>query len=191
MAILVIFCLVGMAVAVVNAYYWSVVMLAWGIFWPFLIIVLLTSRYFFTLATCVLCQKPHIRCPKCRRVYTIRFDHDDFIKTTYEKGSDIKRGDLLGKSTSKYQTWDKVTTRITYGDGHSRTYTENKNYKDHKVEHRTYELLNFEVTYKLDHYISHYICGKCKFEEELPWVNYTEVDRKYVGSTTTTESQEV
>lgn len=180
-----------LVVSVLGFYWWSVVLLAWGLFWPFLFILFLVSRYMFSLSTCVLCQSPHIRCPHCRRLYTITFDHDEFVETTYAKGADIVKGRLLDTDTSQYKTWNRVTTVKTYSNGLKETSHRDEDIKYHKVEHRTYEMLNYEVTYKIDHYLSHYICRRCGFEETLPWVKWTEVDRKYVGTTTDTEDWEV
>lgn len=180
-----------LVVTAISFYCWSVALLAWGMFWPFLVLLFLTDRYFYTLAACVLCQMPHIRCPQCRRLYTIRFDHDEFVNTTYEKGSDIVKGKMLGLSTSRYQTWLQVTTTTTYSDWSVKKESHRENVQNHKVEHRTYEMLNYELTYKVDHYLSHYICGECGHEETMGWAKYTVVDRKYVGSTTMTEDWEV
>lgn len=179
------------AVAVLSFYYWAVALLGWGMFWPFLAILFLTGRYFRSLATCMLCRQPHVRCPQCRHLETIAFDREEFVKSEYRTGAEIKTGKLLGTSYSWKQTWDEVTYLHRNQEGRSWTTKRKENIRNHKMEHRTYEMIDYEVTYRIDHFRDHYRCGRCDFRELLDATKWTETDRQKRGSHTSTHTHEV
>ena len=180
-----------LALSVFCTYWWAVSMLAWGMFWPFLLLILFFSRYCYKAATCVLCTSPHQRCPVCHRLHTIKFDFDELVSTEYKTGSDIRRGKMLGKSHSWYQTYDLITTTWRNADGSTNTSTRKANYKNHKQVHETYEMIEYDVTYRVDHYHDHWLCEECAFEEILDNTVCTEVDRQRTGSHTDTHTYEV
>ena len=103
------------------------------------------------------------------------------------KGSDIKRDKLLDTYDEKYQSWTQVTKR--YSDGTTTSHRENVH--DHKRRHERYRYIDFEVTYLVTFYLNHFICSKCRFEENSTSVTQEEVDRKVVGSHTGVESHDV
>lgn len=175
-----------LSVSIVCTFWWSVALLGWGMFWPFLFVLFFFSRYCYRAASCLLCTSPHERCPVCHRLHTIKFDYDEFVKTEYRKGSDIREGKLLGKSSSWYQTYDLITTTWRHADGHTSTTSRKDNFKNHKRIHETYEMIEYDVTYRVDHYLDHWLCEECNHEEILDRTECTEVDRKRTGSHTST-----
>lgn len=181
---------VMLGVTIFCTYWWTVSMIAWGIFWPLLIILFFFSRYSYIAASCVLCTSPHQRCPICHRLHTIKFDFDELIDTEFKKGSDIRQGKLLGKKHSWYQTYDLITTTYRNVDGGTTTSTRKANYKNHKQVHETYEMIEYDVTYQMDHYHDHWLCDKCGHEEILNNTVCTEVDRKMTGTHTSTSTYE-
>lgn len=168
-------------VMLASVYIQSVVMMAWGMFPFWSIVIVIMSWYTFSLAISPLCTYPHIRCPHCRRLYTIEFDHEDFEYSEIKTGSDIVRGKLLGKYKEKWQNLTEVTTRTTYGDGHTTSSTHQK-VRNMARNVNVYQYIDYEVKYRLDHYRDYYICSECGFVEETTPVVSTELDRKVVGS---------
>lgn len=180
-----------LGVSIICTYWWAVALLGWGMFWPFLLILLFASRYCYRAASRILCGVPHERCPHCRRIHTIKFDHDELYDTEYKTGSEIRQGKLLGTRHSWYQTYDLITT--TYKDGHGNTSTSTRkaNYKNHKQEHSTYEMIEYDVTYQVDHYHDYWVCDECGFEEILQSTTCNEIDRRRTGSYTDTFTSDV
>lgn len=172
-------------------YYWTVVMLAWGMFWWITPIIFVTSWYLCRYAISDLCTIPHTRCPHCKRLHTIALDDHVLYDTKYEKGADVVKGKLLDTSYSKYKTWTQVTKTTTYGDGHKESSSWRENETNHKIKHNTYQMIDYEVTYRVDFYHNHYICEECNYEEIIDTTEMTEVDRKFVGSHEGTFSNEV
>ncbi|MGM9773974.1 MAG: hypothetical protein ACI3Y2_02055 [Candidatus Egerieousia sp.] len=175
-------------VAVVCSYFWIISLMAWGMHWILIIPVFFASRYCYRFATeyldnCV----PHQRCPECRHIHTIAFDHDEVTGSKYMKGADIKKDKLLGSSDSRYQTWTQVTT--TWSDGRKTSHRED--IQNHKMRHDTYQYIDFEVTYLVTFYLNHFICSNCKYHETSESTTQKEVDRRMVGAHTDTESYEV
>lgn len=171
-------------VMLLSCYVWSVVMMAWGMFPIFMILILMMGWYSFSLAKSPLCQFPHERCPHCRNLFTINFDHDEYLKTEYHTGRDIIKGNMLGKRTEKWKRWTEVTTTKTYKSGRTETYTSKENERTMARDYTTYEYLNYDVTYKVDTYRRYYVCDKCGFVEDTNVYRSKEVDRKYAGSHT-------
>lgn len=178
-------------VSVVFTYYWIVALLGWGMFWPFAIAIMAISWYIFKYASSDLCTVPHTRCPKCHRLNTIHFFDDELYDTRYEKGVDVVKGKLLGTSFSEHKTWTDVTRIKMYSDGSSSSYTNKENIQKHRIRHDTYQMINYELTYRIDYYHDHYFCDECMHEEVLNSTKWTEVDRKYLGSHSDTFSHEV
>lgn len=171
-------------VMLVCVYIQSVVMMAWGMFPFWSIVILIMSWYTFSLAQSPLCTYPHIRCPHCRRLFTIKFDHQDFEYSEIKTGSDIVRGKLLGTYKEEWKKWTEVTTTTTYGDGHVTSDTRRQNVRNMARNINVYQYIDYEVKYRLDHYRNYYICSECGFVEETTPVKYTELERKAVGSHT-------
>lgn len=178
-------------VSVIFTYYWLVLMLSWGMFWLFAFGVIIASWYLFRYASSELCTIPHTRCPRCHRLHTIFFDDEVLYDTRYEKGADVVRGKHLGTSFSKHTTWTDVTKITKYADGHNDTYNYRENVRRHKIRHDTYQMIDYELTYRVDYYHEHYVCDECFYEEILNSAKWTEIDRKVVGSHTDTFSHEV
>ncbi len=166
-----------LAVTLVSVYLWSVMMMAWGMFPFWSLLILICGWYSFTLAASPLCEYPHIRCPKCRRLYTIKFDHEDFEYSEIKRGEDIRQGKLLGKRTATWEAWTQVTT-----------YYKNRSSTNHREDvhtraqdYRTYEYIHYDVTYRLDHYRRYYKCDNCGLIEETTYIETTEINREEIG----------
>lgn len=170
-----------LVVAVVSAYVWSIVMMAWGIFPFWSVVIFILAYYMFTLAASPLCTSPCERCPTCRHLYSLRFDHEEFDHSEIKKGSDVVRDKLLGTRQEKWKTWTKVTHTTTYTNGHTETRTSNENIKDHTRDINRYLYIDYEITYRLDYYKRIYKCEHCDYTEFTIYVDYTELDRKFVG----------
>ena len=169
-------------VTAISCYVWSIVMMAWGMFPILVLFIIMTSWYAFTLAKSPLGHFPHQRCPQCREMFSIDYDHREFIDTKYHTGRDIVRGKMLGQRTQKWREWTEVTTKTTYSSGRTTTSTSKENQRTMARDYTTYEFLNYDVTYKVDSYRYYYKCEKCGFiEDELKYFS-KEVDRKYTGS---------
>ena len=177
-----------LVVAVICTYWWSVALMAWGLYWFMVVPVFGISYYCYREATEYLnCYVPHQRCPSCRRIHTIGFDHDEVTGQKYMTGYDIKRDKLLGTQDSSYETWTQVTR--TFSDGHSDSRRENV--QRHTMRHDTYRYIDFEVTYLVTFYLNHFYCSYCNFHETNTSTTQEEVDRKVSGSHVDTESYEV
>lgn len=175
-------------VAVLCTYWWIIALMAWGMYWMLVIPIFFVSYYCYNQAVEYLDSSvPHQRCPKCRHIHTIVFDHDEVTGTKFMKGYDIKRDKLIGSSSSRYHTWTEVTT--TYTDG-SQTHSR-RNMQTHKMRHDTYRYIDFELTYFVTFYLNHFICKHCNFHETNTSTTQEEVNRKVTGSHNDTESYEV
>lgn len=166
-----------LGVTLVSVYIWSVMMMAWGMFPFWSVLILICSWYSFSLAASPLCEYPHIRCPKCRHLYTIMFDHEDFEYSEIKTGEDIRQGKLLGKRTATWEAWTQVTTYYT--DRSSTSHREDVHTQ--AQDYRTYEYIKYDVTYRLDHYRRYYKCGNCGLVEETTRIKTTELDRQETG----------
>lgn len=173
--------IVMLAVMLVSVYIWSVMMMAWGMFPFWSVLILALGWYAFTLAASLLCEYPHIRCPRCKRLYTIKFDHEVLEKSEICKGEDIRQGKLLGRRTASWKAWTEVTTTKTYSSGRKETFTHNEDYHTQNQDYRTYEYIKYDITYRLDYYRRYYKCEHCGLVEETTWVDYTELDRQESG----------
>ena len=178
-------------VAVISACIWCVMMMAWGMFPFWSVLIVIITWYCSLLASSPLCQYPHVRCPKCHHLYTIQFDHRDFEYDEIKKGVDIVRDKLLGKRTEKWKAWTEVTTTTTYRDGHTKTEVSKQDVHTKAQDFNNYLYIDYEVTYRLDHYRKYYKCCHCGLIEEETEVEHTELDRKVVGSHTCEESSDV
>lgn len=175
-------------VAVAFTYWWLIALMAWGLYWLLVLLVVPVSCYCFGEATAYLdSYVPHQRCPKCRHIHTIAFDHDEVTGTKYMKGYDIRRDKLLDTTDSRYQTWTQVTTHYTDGSTTSRR----ENVRNHKMRHDTYRYIDIELTYLVTYYLNHFVCSHCKFHETSTSTTQEVVDSKITGSHTGTESYEV
>lgn len=168
-------------VTIVSAYIWSVMMMAWGMFPFWSIVIVVFSYYSFLLASSPLCRFPHLRCPKCHRLYSIEFDHEDFEYDEIKKGTDIVRDKLLGTRTEKWKAWTEVTTTKTYRDGRTETSSRKDDMHTEARDYNTYLYIDYNVTYRLDHYRNYYKCRCCGFVEDDTSVKYTELSREKVG----------
>ncbi len=166
-----------LAVTLVSVYIWSVMMMAWGMFPFWSLLILICGWYSFTLAASLLCEYPHIRCPKCKHLYSIKFDHEDFEYSETKTGEDIRQGKLLGKRTATWEAWTQVTTKYT--DGSSTSHREDVHTQ--AQDYRTYELIHYDIKYRLDHYRRYYKCDNCGLVEETTYVDYTELERHETG----------
>lgn len=168
-------------VMLASVYIWSVMMMAWGMFPFWSVLILLFGWYAFTLAASPLCYYPHIRCPKCRHLYNIQFDHEDFEYSEIKTGEDIRRGKLLGKRTATWKAWTQVTTTKTYSNGHKETSSYTHDIHTQAQDFRTYEHIHYNVTYRLDHYRRYYKCSHCGLVEETTRIEATELNRRETG----------
>ena len=170
-----------LAVMLSAWYVWSIIMMAWGMFPFFALVMLVISWYSYSLAKSPLETTPHCRCPKCRHMYTIQFDHEEYEGTTYHTGREIERGKLLGERKEKWREWTEVTTHWTKGS-ESWTTVDKKNCRTMARKHRTYEYLSYDVTYEVKHYREFHVCSVCGHVEETTYCDSREVNRKYQGS---------
>lgn len=171
-------------VAGICAYSWCVMMMAWGMFPFWCVLIWYMTWYCFLLASSPLCRPAKLRCPKCHRLYTIDFDHRVFEYDEIKKGKDIVFNRLLGTRTEKWKAWTEVTTITTYRDGHKTEKTTKKDEHTMARDHNEYEFIDYEVTYRLDHYRNYFKCSKCDYVEESTDVEFTELDRKVTGTHT-------
>lgn len=180
--------LIIVVVAVVGTVFWMIALMAWGMYWLFTLPVIPVSYYCCRWATEYLDPYvPHLRCPVCKHIESIEFDHDEVTDTKYMKGADIKRDKLLSTYDERYQTWTQVTT--TYSDGSKTSHREDV--RNRKKRHDTYRYIDFEVTYLVTFYLNHFLCSHCSYHETSTSTTQEEVDRKIVGSHTDTESYDV
>ena len=166
---------------IVSWYVWSIVMMAWGMFPIFSILMFIVCWYAYSLAKSSLETKPHCRCPKCRHMYTIHFDQEKFEYSERKKGEDIVRGKLLGKRTSTWEKWTQVTVTEKQGGEVKRTYSERRDVQTMARDYNTYEYIEYDVDYQLDHYREYYICSNCGYVEEITRTNTKELNRKVSG----------
>lgn len=169
-------------VAIASCYVWAVMMLAWGMFPFWILLITIISWYAFALATSPLCTYPHCRCPKCHHLYTIHFDYEKFEYDEIKTGEEVVKGQLLGTRTEKWKTWTQVTTTTTYASGRKETSSHNTNEKTHHRDYNTYQFIDYKVTYRLDHYRQYHKCSCCGHIEETTSVKYTELKRERLGS---------
>ncbi len=173
--------LLMLSITMASVYIWCVIMMAWGMFPIWSVLILILGWYGFTLAASPLCEYPHLRCPKCHHLYSIQFDHEDFEYSEIKTGEDIRRGKLLGKRTATWKAWTQVTSTKKYQSGRAETSSYRHDVHTQAQDYRTYEYISYEVTYRLDHYRRYYKCDKCGLVEETTAVTCTELDRKEVG----------
>lgn len=171
-------------VMLLSCYVWSIMLMAWGMPPIFALIILIVGWYNFSLAKSPLCQFPHERCPHCRELFSIHYDHRDFLKTEYEKGRDIIKGNKISERTEKWKRWTEVTTTKKYKSGRTETYTEKKNERTMARDYKTYLYFDYDLTYQVDHYRRYYKCDKCGFIEDDTTCAYKEIDRKFAGTHT-------
>lgn len=179
-----------LVVTVVCTYWWAVAMLGWGMFWPFLIIMVYVSRFSFTTASSILCTFPHLRCPHCHRLYTIEYSHDELYETQYKTGRDVRINRLLDTDYSKYRTYDLITTTHYHSDGRVTKSRSKANYKTHEIRFDTYEMIDYDVTYRVDFYHNHYVCDDCFYDEIINSQTCKEVDRRQSGTHIETRTKE-
>ena len=74
------------------------------------------------------------------------------------------------------------------GSKHHSSHRENE--RHHSRDYNMYEYLNYDVTYRLDHYRDYYRCSCCGFEEEDKSVVTNELGRKFTGTHTGEEAGE-
>lgn len=176
------------AVTVITTVCWMIALMAWGMYWFLTLLVIPVSYYCCRWATEYLePYVPHQRCPACKRIETIEFDHDEVTGTKYMKGDDIRRDKLLNTHDERYQSWTQVTT--SYSDGTKESHRENV--RNHKRRHNLYRYIDYEVTYFVTFYLNHFYCRSCKHHETSTSVSQKEVDRKITGSHTGVESHDV
>lgn len=176
--------LLMLVVMLVCVYIQAVMMMAWGMFPFWSLLILIVGWYAFSLASSPLCTYPHCRCPACRHLYTIRFKRKELESSEIKKGSDIVRGRLLGRRKEKWRRWTEVTSWTRYSDGSTTVGTHRENLRNMARDISTYEYIDYEVTYRLDHYRLYHVCSECGHVEETTSVVYTELDRRRTGSHT-------
>ncbi len=172
------------AVEGLCAYIWCVMMMAWGMFPFWCVLIWYMTWYCFLLASSPLCRPAKLRCPKCHRLYTIDFDHRVFEYDEIKKGKDIVFNRLLGTRTDKWKAWTEVTTITTYRDGHKTEKITKKDEHTKARDYNEYEFIDYEVTYRLDHYRNYFKCNHCDYVEESTDAEFTELDRKVAGTHT-------
>ena len=114
-------------------------------------------------------------------MYTIHFDQEKFEYSERKKGEDIVRGKLLGKRTSTWEKWTQVTVTEKQGGEVKRTYSERRDVQTMARDYNTYEYIEYDVDYQLDHYREYYICSNCGYVEEITRTNTKELNRKVSG----------
>lgn len=174
--------------AVIGFYYWAIALMAWGLYWFMVLPIIPVSYYCIRWAKEYLEDyTPHERCPRCKHIHTIRFDHDEVTDTKYVKDKDSRRDKILDEQDEKYQSWLQVTTK--YNDGTSESHRENIRY--HKRRHRLYSYIDYEVTFLETFYLDYFICSQCNYQETDTHLTREVVDRKEVGMHTGVESHDV
>lgn len=168
--------------AVIAAYIWFVLILIWGLIWPIAILVFPASLFFYRYSIKELDDYvPHLRCLKCCRLYTMDLTDDVFLKEYDEWRPLSEHGRLLSSGTKHIKT---TYTETTYSDGSKKT----SNYRDHYREYKTYEIIHYSVLYHVKEYEKVYTCNCCGNIEKSPYEKLQELERKHVGTSTTTDT---
>lgn len=177
-------------VTIGSVYVWSVLMLLWGMFWPFLAAIFMASFYLFVLTASPLDHVPHVRCLGCRRLHTMRQVAERIVREHDEWVDESKEGELLGKKVRKWDTWtDRITTR-TDGYGNKHVSTDRINMKHHTETTRTVRMHEYKVLLHITDYEQEHRCRFCNQKELTHSTSWREIDRKYLGSYVTTDVSE-
>lgn len=177
-------------VTIGSVYVWSVLMLLWGMFWPFLAAIFMASFYLFVLTASPLDHVPHVRCLGCRRLHTMRQVAERIVREHDEWVDESKEGELLGKKVRKWDTWtDRITTR-TDGYGNKHVSTDRINMKHHTETTRTVRMHDYKVLLHITDYEQEHRCRFCNQKELTHSTSWREIDRKYLGSHVTTDVSE-
>lgn len=178
-------------VAAVSFYYWAVLMLGWGMWGVLLVASFLVARYFFQMSTCLLCRYPHARCPICRNLHTLELDSSELVDSEEMLGSEVVEGRLLGTSKKRWQSWTEV--RWTRSDEFGNVYsgTSKENVVNHTTVMKEYEMIDYEVRYRVDSCLNAYVCSYCEYEEQTENKTVTRMSRREVGRHRDTSSYDV
>ena len=115
--------IIAVVLAVVGGYVWSILMLSWGMLWFFVPIILVVAWWARGFTVTPLNTKPHDRCPQCRRLYSIGFDHTELDKE-YDKTENRSYTERTYESGRRsWKTW----TETKWSDG-STTKSNEKNH---------------------------------------------------------------
>lgn len=170
------------AVTLICGYIWLVLLLTYGTLWFFAIPLVLVCGFASALAAGSLNLKPHDRCEKCRRMWTMNF-LERVWGETYERWEVVtEKGDLLHQEHSSYKTW----TETTYSNGS----TTKSNEKTHHVTDSTYAIHHYNVLFRYHPYDDVYKCSGCGHLEKLSDYRKEELQREYLSSGTTTVTTE-
>ena len=122
---------------------------------------------------------PNYRCPTCKTLYAIFYNRKENVGERNEWRSVTECGRCVSATTERWQTWDDVTTKTTYGDGHTSSKTVRENVQNHSHTTRRYEYHEYDVYYHVTDYRHFYKCAVCGFEESDVREELKELDRKF------------
>lgn len=166
-------------VSIVSSYVWLCLLIAWGL--PSLLVIpiffvpiFVTSFVSAPLTT----DSPCGRCLGCRNIETMEFVDSVYVRE-YEKwmreSEYVKK---ISEHTRKWKTWTDVTTR--WSDGSTTHSKENE--QEHSETIRTHLYDDYKVLYNVKVYQNNYECVACGQKEHNFSEDYTEIDRKYLGT---------
>ena len=176
-----------LGVMILSTYVWTILMLAWGMYWIFIILIIIVFLIGIGyILTPLLEEKPCFRCLGCRSMGTMEFSHAKF-HSEYDKWMrEMEYVKTVDRQVSRWKTWTEVTT--TYGDGHKETSKQNE--QNHKRVTTTKLYDDYNVLYHVKVYENTYKCCCCGQIEHTYPEKYKEIDRKYLGAHTETTSTE-
>ena len=171
-------------ITLVCVYIWFVLIMTWGLIWPLALVMLAISLILFFKQTRYLSDViPHGRCVQCRRVGTMQFIERVFIKEYDEWREEDVRGDVVSSGSKLLKT---TWTETTYSDGSKKI----SDKKEHTRDYQTYLIHHYSVLYHVKLYHDIFICSCCDKEERRPFEDLTELERKRIGVSTVTETQD-
>jgi len=150
-----------LGVTVICTYVWIVLGLCYPCHWWYYIpIVIATTCWIVPKISEYFEEFPSNRCPHCKSMYTIEYDHENFERE-YKEWRVKEDSQLLNSRESS--EWVHDTEVTTWSDGHKSS----RDVNQRKVTHttKTYNNDVYDVLYLVKVYKITYICEHCGYEE--------------------------
>ena len=165
-------------VTVICTYIWIVLGLCYPCHWWYYIpIVLVTTYWIVPKITEFFDDFPSSRCPQCKSLYKIEYDHEDFQRE-YQEWRVKEESQLL--RTNQSSEWVHDTEITTWSDGHKTSRDINQRRVTHTT--KTYNNDVYDVLYLIKVYKQTFICEQCGHEEYGHREDYKILEKKYKGS---------
>lgn len=163
------------AVAVVSTYIWMIALMAWGMHWIFVVLIIPVMWYCTRTAMRII----DFRCTKCGHLHTIEFDHEVITGTEFVTQPYSQFKGTVDKSSSYDSFSQGITTYWSDGSTTHRTVQ-----RQVKLKHETDSYDDYDVTFLVTHKILYYVCSNCGHTETFKDDVWEEVSRKKTGSHT-------